>query len=305
VGAVALVDDDGVGDVGHGDVLKGDVGRAAPRRPRPRLDAHPVGGALHRAVPDDQPAHVLLALVLAQAPHAEPVAGAAGDAADDDVDGAGADGHAVVAGADDRVEDADVARVADVDAVRVAAGGRRVDAEALRHDPGAAAQVHVEAPAVHERQASQRRVRHVLENQGLQHNGRRADHLAISSTKEKGSSLFRFVYRRLGLGLATPMALAVEGAVAGDEEVVEAAERDPGIVREVAAAAARTRRLEHAMDHHGGRVAVRARPLELHGADGECALGEHERGVAGGGAARRPPRGQESLHARFRPCRFS
>jgi len=91
------------------------------------------------------------------------------------------------------------------------------------------------------------------------------------------------------------MTLTVEGAVAGDEEVCQAAERDPGIVREVAAAAARAR-LEHAVDHHGGRVAVRARPLELHGADGECALGEHERRVAGGGAARRAPRGQESLH---------
>ena len=75
-----------------------------------------------------------------------------------------------------------MARVAHVDAVSVAAGGRRVDAEARGHDPGAAAQVHVEAPAVHERQAPQRRVRHVLQNQGLQHNGRRPDHLAISST---------------------------------------------------------------------------------------------------------------------------
>jgi hypothetical protein len=115
------------------------------------------------------------------------------------------------------------------------------------------------------------------------------------SRKEKGASLFRFIYRRLGLGIAA--ALAVEGAGAGDEEVVQAAERDPGVVREVAAAAGVRARLEHAIDHHDGRDAVRARPLELHGAGGEGALGEQERRVAGGGAARGAPRGQESLLA--------
>jgi len=93
------------------------------------------------------------------------VAGPADDAVDDDVDGAGADGDAVVAGADHRVEDADVARQADVDAVRVAAVRRRVDAEALGYNPAAAADVHVEPPAVDERQATKRGVGHAVENQ--------------------------------------------------------------------------------------------------------------------------------------------
>ncbi|KAF0898303.1 hypothetical protein E2562_007156 [Oryza meyeriana var. granulata] len=49
--------------------------------------------------------------------------------------------------------------------------------------------------------------------------------------------------------------LAVKCAGTGDQEVVDAAERDPGIV-----VRGMTRRLQHAVDHHGGRAAILARP---------------------------------------------
>ncbi len=167
VGAVMLVDDDGVGDVGHDDVPERDVERAARRRPGPRLDAEPVGGAHHGAVPDDQAAHVALAFLPPEAPHADPVARPARDAGDHHAGGPGPDGDAVVAGADEGVGDGDVAGQPHVDPVRVAARRRRLDAEALRRDVAAPVEVEVEAPAVQEPQAPHRRVRHAVQLQGL------------------------------------------------------------------------------------------------------------------------------------------
>lgn len=65
---VDLIDDDGAGDVVHDYVLEGDVGGGAGRGAWPRLDSNSVRGADHRAVPHPHPGHVLLLLVLPQAP---------------------------------------------------------------------------------------------------------------------------------------------------------------------------------------------------------------------------------------------
>lgn len=72
VGAVVLVDDDGVVDAGHGGVREGDARDEAALGAAPRLDPQPVHGAgeprrLHRHVLHGLHLHALL---LAQAPDA-------------------------------------------------------------------------------------------------------------------------------------------------------------------------------------------------------------------------------------------
>lgn len=100
-GAVVLVDDDGEGDAIHDDVLEQHVGGGERRRAGPCLDPDAVGGAGEITVGDVNVAHRLLVLVLAQAPDANAVAGAAPDAVDGDVGVAVAEGDAIVPDADD------------------------------------------------------------------------------------------------------------------------------------------------------------------------------------------------------------
>lgn len=74
VGAVLLVDDDGVGDVVHAHVVVDEAGGPELRLGvLVRLDPEPVGGALDGAVGHLDVLHVLLVLVPPQAAHADAV----------------------------------------------------------------------------------------------------------------------------------------------------------------------------------------------------------------------------------------
>ena len=100
-------------------------------------------------------------------------------------------------------------------------------------------------------------------------------------------------------------ATSIEGAGAGDQEVADAAERDPDIVVTGLPVAAAGARMQNAVDdHRERRAAVLARPGELDGADGEGALGDQERRVARRGATCRAPSSQESLHVYKVPNTF-
>lgn len=142
IGAVLLVDDDGVADSPHDDVLEDEAGNGggggAPLAAAPRLDPHAVGRAGDGAVGHAQPPHVGLAGAPAEAPHADAVPGAARHAGHRHVGAAGADGDTVVAGGDRRVGDPDARGALDVDAVRVGAVARGPDADV--------AHLHVVAP---------------------------------------------------------------------------------------------------------------------------------------------------------------
>ena len=168
VGAVLLVDDDGVVDLPHDDVLEDEAGDGGgPGAAAPRLDAHAVGGAGEGAVGHAQPADVLLAGVPAEAADADAVPGAARHPGHHHVGGARADGDAVVAGGHGRVRDAHVGGALDVHAVRVGAAPRRPDAHAVDRHVVAAHHRDVEELAVQRRHPRDRRVPHQPQLDGL------------------------------------------------------------------------------------------------------------------------------------------
>ncbi|KAB8102781.1 hypothetical protein EE612_034762, partial [Oryza sativa] len=166
VGAVLHVDDDGVSNVLHLDVLVGKLGGGEHRGGvLIGLDPDAIGGLLEHAVLDGNIRHILLVLVPAQATDADAVARTAGDAGDVDALGAGADGDAIIAGADDRVNDADLGGVSHVDAIRVRAVPRRGDGHVLDGDVLALEHVHVEELGVHQRDAADETVVHEVQHQ--------------------------------------------------------------------------------------------------------------------------------------------
>jgi hypothetical protein len=168
VGAVLLVNDDGVGDVVHGDVLVQELGGLERRLGvLVRLDAQAVGGAGERAPRHLHVLHVLLVLVPPQAADADAVARAALDALHADGLAPGADGDAVVADGDGGAADGHVARVADVDAVRVGAVAGGLDRHLVDHHVLAPEDVHVEELAVQQRDAADLGVRHEVQHQAL------------------------------------------------------------------------------------------------------------------------------------------
>ena len=77
---------------------------------------------------------------------------------DVDIGASGADGDTVVAVVDPGVEDLDGRGVLDVDAVRVGAGRRRADEEAVDAHPLAVVELEVELRAVLDSQAADRHV---------------------------------------------------------------------------------------------------------------------------------------------------
>jgi hypothetical protein len=168
LGAVVLVDDDGVGHFLHLDVLEGQVGRRQHRlRVLVRLDAHAIGGALQHAVLHRDVGHVLLVLVAAEAADADALPGAAGDACHRHTRAPGSDGDAVVAGADGRVGDAHLGGGSDVDAVRVLDVRGRGDAHVLHGDVLGGVDADVEELGVEQPDAGDSGVGHVEQHQCL------------------------------------------------------------------------------------------------------------------------------------------
>jgi hypothetical protein len=146
--AVVLVDDDGVPHRVHAHVLEGHGGDGAGAA-LPRLDPDAVVGVADHGVAHRDVGHARPRALLAQAPNADAVAaGPAGDVLDVHVEGACADGDAVVAVGDGGVGDEDVLGVLDVDAVRVGAQRRGADGEAAGHHAAAAVEPDVELGAV-------------------------------------------------------------------------------------------------------------------------------------------------------------
>ena len=168
VGAVLLVDDDGVPDVHHEQALEEHVrGAALGGGVLPRLDADAVVGAGEDDVADAHPRDVALAGVPAEAADAHAVARAAPHAGHVHAVVALADGDAVVARADARVRDGHPGAALDVDAVRVGAAGRRADPEPAHPDAPRLQQRHVEELGVHRRHTPHRRVPGVDEPHAL------------------------------------------------------------------------------------------------------------------------------------------
>jgi hypothetical protein len=95
------------------------------------------------------------------------VSGSAGDALDPEVLVAGADGDAVVAGADPGVVHCHVAGHVDVDAVRVGAVRRRLHRHPAQRHAAALDHHHVEHLAVHRPQALHHHVPRVRDRQRL------------------------------------------------------------------------------------------------------------------------------------------
>ena len=156
--AVVLVDDDGVADGVHAHVLEGHGGDGAGAA-LPRLDPDAVVRVADHGVAHGHVGHARPRTLLAQAPNADAVAaGAAGDVLDVHVEGAGADGDAVVAVGDGGVGDDDVLTVLHVDAVRVGAQRRRADGQAAGDHAAAAVEPDVELGAVLHLEALQRHV---------------------------------------------------------------------------------------------------------------------------------------------------
>jgi len=150
VGAVLLVDDNGVLDVLHDHVLENHVcGVAFGRGVLPCLDANAVRGAREGHVADVDPCDVALAGIPTQAADTHAVAGAALHAGNLHVVVALTDGDAVVARADARVRDLYAAAALDVDAIRVGTVGRRADLEPAHPDVLDRQQRHVEELGIH------------------------------------------------------------------------------------------------------------------------------------------------------------
>lgn len=122
IGAVFLVDDDGIVDVVHDDIFEFDVGGGnADGRRLPWLDSYTVGGVGEGAIYNVYPRHIMLVAVLPQAANADAMAGAAGDFGDVDVLSPRPERDAVVSGAYLRFRDLYVLRFTDVNPIRVGA----------------------------------------------------------------------------------------------------------------------------------------------------------------------------------------
>jgi len=272
VGAVLHVNDDGVGGVLHLDVLVVDLGGGEHGGGvLVRLDPEAVARLLERAVLDVDVRDVLLVLVPPQAADADAVAGAAGDAGDVHLAGPGADGDAVVADADDGVDDGDPGRVAHVDAVRVGAVPGRRHRHVLDQHVLALEHVHVEELGVEQRDPGHLPVVHVVQHQRV------GQDLAVVL---------------LGARVLAPHggALPVERSLAGDHQVVHAQDLDP-----VTLVLAQVRGRQQIAVHLDGHVAL-ARAGEVERADEVVALGDEDR-LLPGAAARRRPRLLHSLRA--------
>jgi hypothetical protein len=155
--AVVLVDDDGVAHGVHAHVLERHR-RHGPRPALPRLDPDPVVRVPDHGVAHRHVGHARPGALLAQGPDADAVAQPAGDVLDVHVEGAGADGDAVVAVGDRRVGDEHVLGVLDVDAVRVGALLRGADGQAAHQHAAAAVETEVELGAVLHLEALHRHV---------------------------------------------------------------------------------------------------------------------------------------------------
>ncbi|KAG6388229.1 hypothetical protein SASPL_153429 [Salvia splendens] len=148
-GALILIKYDGVGRIDHGEVDEVEIRDRGIGRGRPkRLDPDPVGGVVEAAPLHPYPLHVLLFLVLPQAPDADAVPGPACHVPDDHVREIVPHRDAVIACLDDGVDHCYVAGPGDVDAVRVGAVARGGHCEALEGDVAARDAVDVEELAV-------------------------------------------------------------------------------------------------------------------------------------------------------------